>query len=129
MAVSALAIGVNRVMAAPQTAARVSSEGLAHIYPICPPDKQVSASIVVNRLFERAEDGNTVIGLALTVFGKTVNEIEEIGATLVEEIDGTADFNFAELIGITFDKSGPDVTGYDASRSLMFRQIEFAVTY
>jgi hypothetical protein len=112
MAVSALAIGVHRLMAAENTAAAVTVGEQVNIYPVHMPPKAAPA-IVVNRLFQtKGEEGGDLIGLAVTVFAKTVNEIESIGETLIDELDGTSDFSFGGLIGITFIKASSDVTGF-----------------
>lgn len=122
MTVSALAIGVNRILAAPKTSAAVNSM----VFAVHPPHGD--PVITVNRLYEtKGEEGGDLIGLAITVYAKTVPEIEAIGSTLVEEIDDTSDFDFEGLVGITFIKASSDVTGYDADRALYFRTIEFGV--
>lgn len=125
MAVSALAIGVHRLMAAEKTAAAVREGEQVHIYPVMLPAK-VATGITVNRTSQyENEDGETVNALAITVFAKTVNEFETIAETLIEEINETSNFEFGGLIGIEFVKGMSDVTGYDASRGLFFRQVEF----
>ena len=128
MAISALAIGVNRILAASGVVSKVGIEnGSPAVYPITLTGKALPA-IVVNRLFERNDDGMSAV-LTFTVYAKTVNDIESVGEALIDEIDGGTDFSFADLSQITFDKGGPDATGVDPDLGLLCRRIEFLVTW
>jgi hypothetical protein len=128
---SVLSIGINRVLAAEATVALLGHDAkdVASVFPVQIPKGAAVPAVTINRLFERKEGGETTAVLAITCMAKTVQEVETLGATLIDEIDGTTDFAFADLVGITCDKAGPDVTGFDAERGLMLRQIEFVITW
>lgn len=131
MTVSALAIGIARVMAAADVVALLghNAEGVDSVFPIQIPKGAAVPAVTVNRLFEREEGGETSAVIALSIMAKTVQEIESVGQLLVDDIDGTKNFEFSGLMGITFDKAGPDVTGYDTERGLFLRMIEFVCTW
>lgn len=130
MTVSALAIGIARVIAAEDVVSMLghNAEGIASVFPVQIPNGAPLPAITVNRIFERNDpDDGHICGLILTCQAKTVQEIETIGQALIDAIDGDEDFNFAGLVGVTWNKGGSDITGYDSERGTMLRQIEFVV--
>lgn len=132
MTVSALAIGIARVLAADDVVALLGQGGetkdVPSVFPVQIPKGAAVPAITINRIFERNDpDAGHICGLIFTCQAKTVQEIETVGQALIDAIDGDERFDFAGLVGITFNKGGSDITGHDPERGLMLRQIEFVV--
>lgn len=102
----------------------------AAIYPVRLPDGYDGSGIIVNRVHEEIEDGTTHALVAVTLYETGFDRIEEIGASVVDALsDGEAEWSHGDAIDVQFVKTGPDVTGWDDSRKMYVRTIEFGVAW
>lgn len=86
--------------------------------------------IAVNRLYDERQDHNVHAAVMVTCLSSSLDKAEAMGEAVVGALrDGEEPWSHEEADDVQFEKSGPDVTGWDAARGQFFRSIEFSVSW
>lgn len=122
-----LRVGVQRLLQSPTILALLEGKD---VYAVMAPKGLARRHFLVNRVHELREGKNVHAGIAISCFHETVVGIEAMGSALIDLLeDDEAEFSIDDAHDVQFFKVGPDVTGFDATRGLAVRQIEFAVSW
>lgn len=104
--------------------------GKSAILPVLVDPDFPGCGIAVNRLYDDREDRNVHAAVMVTCLSVSFDKVEAMGEAVVGTLrDGNEPWSYREAEDVQFEKTGPDVTGWDPVRRQFFRSIEFSVSW